>query len=93
MTALLTGALSSKTRADSDQDEAKKLVESGQIVPLESILDKVRKRYGGRILEVKLEHNKNRMIYEIEMVSEKGVVNELVLDASNGTLIKEQVED
>ena len=40
---------------DDDHVEARRLLDAGEILPLESILKKVRQRFPGKILEVKLE--------------------------------------
>ena len=47
----------------------------------------------GRVLEVEIERKAGRLIYEIEIVDEQGVVKEFVFDASNGDLLNEKVED
>tara|TARA_B100001063_G_C16665214_1_gene503243 strand:- start:648 stop:977 length:330 start_codon:yes stop_codon:yes gene_type:complete len=78
---------------DYDHDKARKLVQSGDILPLETILENLKKRSSGHILEVEMERKKGRFIYEIELVDDQGVVKEFVFDASNGKLLKEKVED
>lgn len=78
---------------DTDHDSARKLVQSGDILPLETILENLKKRVSGHILEVEMERKKGSFIYEIELVDEYGVVKEFVFDASNGHLLKEKVED
>ena len=78
---------------DYDHDKARKLVQSGDILPLETILDNLKKRSSGHILEVEMELKKGKFIYEIELVNDQGVVKEFVFDASDGKLLKEKVED
>ena len=89
---LLIGTQSGVLHADSDHDQAKRLVEAGDILPLEVILQKVRERYEGRILEVELEEKKQQIRYEIELVDAQGVVRELTLDARTGLILKEEIE-
>jgi uncharacterized membrane protein YkoI len=76
-----------------DHENARKLVQSGEILPLERILENLKKRTNGRVLEVEIERKAGRLIYEIEIVDEQGVVKEFVFDASNGDLLNEKVED
>ena len=73
-----------------DHDEAYELRRSGEILSLEEILDISSKQIAGRILEVKLEHDDGQMIYEIEVLDNKGIVWEIKLDASTGKIIKQE---
>lgn len=76
-----------------DHENARKLVQSGEILPLDRILENLKKRTNGRVLEVEIERKAGLLIYEIEIVDEQGVVKEFVFDASNGDLLNEKVED
>jgi uncharacterized membrane protein YkoI len=88
---VLSFSLSTKLSAD-DHDKVRDLVKSGNILSLETILDRLKAKSPGRVLEVDLEHKKGRLIYEIEQIDEQGVVKEYSFDATNGELIKEKVE-
>jgi len=79
--------------ADGDHLQARRLVESGEVLPLQSILDKYRADYPGRVIEVELEKKHGRIIYEIEIVDDRGEVRELYVNARNGELLKVEVED
>ncbi len=79
--------------ADDDQLEARRLVEEGSIRPLEEILQRVRAQRPGRILEVELEKEDERYIYEIELLDEDGVVWEMVIDAESGEVLNTELED
>ncbi len=72
-----------------DYLEARRLMENGTIVPLQTILNQVE----GRILEVELEHERNLYLYEIEVLNNHGIVIELEFDATTGKLIKSKIED
>ena len=76
-----------------DHDNAKKLMESGDIVPLETILEQLQKRIAGRVIEVELEQKKGRLVYEIEQIDNEGIVREFIFDATDGRLLKEKVDD
>lgn len=73
-------------------DKVQLLVKSGKIQPLEIILQRLYKIEKCHILEVELEQNKNRLVYEIELVNEDGIVKKYIIDAKSGELIKEQTK-
>jgi uncharacterized membrane protein YkoI len=79
--------------ADDDHLDARRLKQAGQIMPLEAILETVRERYPGRVLEVELERESEGYIYEIEILDRSGEVWELEIDAVNGRLLKSERED
>lgn len=76
-----------------DHENARKLMESGTILPLETIIDRLQKITKGKVIEVELEHKDDRMVYEIHQVDEHGVVREFYFDAQSGHLLKEELED
>lgn len=79
--------------ADEEHMEARRLKEAGSILPLEQILKSVRKFQGGRILEVELEREHGRYIYEVELLEENGRVQKMEIDAVSGELLKTKRKD
>ncbi|NOX44040.1 MAG: PepSY domain-containing protein [Gammaproteobacteria bacterium] len=79
--------------ADEDHDRAKLLVESGDIIPLENILEDARKFHTGKVIEVELETEQDKLIYEIEILDTQGTVWELKFDAYTGKLLKKEKEN
>jgi len=77
----------------SDHIEARALVESGTILPLELILNQAKMEHPGRILDVSLEHEKEGYVYELELVDEEGRVWELEYDAVTGGLLEKELEE
>ncbi len=75
-------------QADEDHEQARRLKESGQILPLEKIIQSVQAQYPGRILEVELETKHDRYLYEVEILDKHGVVWELLYDAASGQLLE-----
>ena len=91
--AFLLSGLSSISRAsDDDREAARKLLQSGEILPLETILEMARAIQPGQVLEVEFESKRERYIYELEILDETGVVYELKLDARTGELLKRERE-
>ena len=77
--------------ADEDHERARELVKSGEIMPLEQLLQKMVSGDSGklRLLEAELERKQGRLVYELELVDEQGVVRELLFDAKTGEAIGE----
>ena len=91
--ALLVSGPAHIVQADDDYIEAKRLRESGEIMPLEEILKNVRRSYPGRILEVELEKEKGRVIYELEILGTDSIVREIYIDAKSGELLSVEEDD
>lgn len=79
--------------ASSDHEEAKRLREAGDILPLDGIVERARKEHDGRLLESELEREHGRYVYEVEMLDKEGVVWELKYDAKTGELVKSGRDD
>ncbi|WP_026014212.1 PepSY domain-containing protein [Pseudomonas psychrophila] len=79
---------------DLGQDEALRLREQGVILPLEQVLRKAIERYpDAKLLEVELEEDDDIYVYEVELLTPSGVVRELKLNAADGQLLKDKVDD
>ena len=89
---MLVAGIFSAVCASTDHERAHELKQQGQILPLEDILSQLPVN-AGRVLEVELEHEHGRMIYEIEVLNAQGQVNEYLFDAGNGQLLGIEVDD
>ncbi len=78
--------------ASGDQDDVLRLKREGKILPLETILKKVKVLQTGKILEVELEQEHGRYIYEIEILTEEGAVWEFKYDAQSAKLLESEQE-
>jgi uncharacterized membrane protein YkoI len=67
-----------------DQDEAREAVERGAIRPLEEILTKLRARFPGEIIKVKLERERGLWVYEFRLLDPQGRLREITVDAATG---------
>jgi len=81
------------TRADDDHIEARRLLDSGEILPLEVILNNVRRTFPGRILDVELEREDGQIAYEVEILGEDGVVTEIYINAKTGKVLSVKEDD
>lgn len=79
---------------DLNQDEALLLRQQGVILPLEQLLQQALDRYpGARLLEAELEEKHGTYAYEVELLTDAGVVREIKLDARDGRLLKDEEDD
>ena len=79
--------------ANDDHIEAKRLLDAGEILPLESILNNIRKEYPGKILEVKLENEDQVIAYEVEVLGSDNIVREVYINARTGKVLSSKVDD
>lgn len=96
LTPLVAGALLavSPASADDDHKKARRLLDAGKILPLETILNKTSELHpGGRVIETEFEEEWNRYVYEVEMVDSKGVVWEIEFDAKTGAVLSNEQDD
>jgi len=87
LVALLALLATSPVPADEAWRDLHEAVREGRIVPLPQILDWLEARYAGQVLEVELERDDGRMLYEVEMLGPQGQVVEFEFDAASGELI------
>ena len=91
---LITLASGASLARDIDQDEALRLRRSGDVQALDVLLVQVRQRYpDARLLDVELEREDGRLIYELEILTRSGQVRELELDARTGESLKDEIDD
>ena len=82
--------------ADDDRDdhvEARALLERGEILPLVRILEIVRARQPGDVIEVGLDRDDGVWEYEVKVLDAQGVVRKVTLAARDGTVLKVKVDD
>ncbi|MBF0307661.1 MAG: PepSY domain-containing protein [Alphaproteobacteria bacterium] len=70
-------------------EAARAAVEAGEIVPLGRILDAATRDFGGTMLEVELERERGRWVYEVKLLLPGGRVVEAHYDAGTATLMRE----
>lgn len=79
--------------ASDDHESARRLSKTGEILPLETILENAQQYQPGRVLEVEFESEHGQYIYEIEILNPQGIVWELELDAQTGQLLERKQEE
>lgn len=87
-------AAASTSGDDIDQNEVLKLRLEGKVLPFEQIQQRIHQRYAdSRFLEVELDEEDGKLIYEIEILTGEGVVRELEVDAASGEVLEDELED
>lgn len=90
---LLCGVTATPLARDLSQDEALRLRRSGELLPFEQVLAIAVGRYpSASVLEVELEEDDGRYLYELELLTAGGV-RELEIDARNGAVLQDEAED
>lgn len=78
----------SQARASSDHEQARAAVQSGQILPLQTVLRKVEEQHPGIFLEAELEKDDGVWVYEIKLLQASGQRLKLKVDAATGKMLK-----
>lgn len=83
-------AAAGTANADSDrlrQGEVRQLREAGKILPIEDILKRARDAQPGEVVEVELEREDSRFVYEVKLIDDGDRVHKLELDAASGEVL------
>lgn len=70
-----------------DHDRARQALEAGEILPLRTIIERLENDYPGQIIEVELDFDDDKWVYEIKLLRANGVLIKMKLDAGDGTLL------
>lgn len=76
-----------------DHDRARRALEAGEILPLSEILESAHAMRPGRVIEIELERDDGRWIYELELVTPQGRLYEMEIDAATGTVLEIEEDD
>lgn len=72
---------------EGDHDRARAALERGEVLPLRTVLDKVEREYPGKVVEVELEHEHGKWIYEIRLLRDGGALVRVDVDARDGRVL------
>ena len=78
--------------ADSDHDRARAALVAGEALPLPTLLDRVGRQYPGHVLEVGLEREHGRWVYELKLLQAGGGLLKLEVDARDATVLRQREE-
>lgn len=88
-TLVLAAALSAGAvaRDRGDHERAREALVAGQILPLRTVLERLEREQAGQVLEIELESEGRRWIYEVKLLQPGGQLLKLEVDASTGEVI------
>jgi len=73
---------------DHDHHRARRALEAGEILPLQTLLERVAQDFSGQVIEVELEHKDTLWVYELKLLQQDGMLLKLKLNARDGSLLK-----
>lgn len=85
-------AVAAPVAAADEHDAARELRQEGEILPLETILDRLELAPESRLLETELEREGKRWLYELEVLGPEGRVREHEVDAASGDILRTEKE-
>ena len=84
------GTLSSAIASSGDHQRATQAVESGEILSLRVILERLESSNPGQVLEVELEQKKGAWIYELKILKTGGRLQKLKVNAKTGVVLSDK---
>jgi len=75
-----------------DHDRARRALQAGEVLPLSTVLARLATTHPGQVLEVELERDGGRWIYEIKLLQPGGGLLKLKLDARTGEVLKHRTK-
>ena len=78
---------------DDDHDRAREALRCGEVRPLVIMLEELGDRLASEIVAVEFEADGGRFVYEFEVVSPSGRLEEVVVDAASGRILEREEED
>lgn len=93
MLVLLALLLAAPAFADADNDCAREALARGEILPLSSILAVVEREVSGRVIEIDLDRDNGRYVYDVEVLARDGRLVELSIDAATGAVLDRDEDD
>ena len=76
-----------------DHDDARRAVELRQALPLTRILEIAQDAVPGEIIEVELDREHDRLIYEVDILTQTGRLRQVEIDAQSGAVLEVEDED
>jgi len=70
------------------RSEVRELREAGKILPMEDILSRTRSAQPGQVVEIELEREDGRLVYEVKLIDDADTIHKLELDAATGEVIR-----
>lgn len=76
-----------------DHERARAAVGAGEVLPLAVLLERLRRSHPGRVLELELERDDGRWIYEVKLLQADGQLLKLEVDAHTAEVLSVRSKD
>jgi len=76
-----------------DHERARAALQAGEVLPLRTLLERVERSHPGQVLEVELERDDGRWIYELKLLQAGGRLLKLKLDARTAEPLQSKTPD
>lgn len=86
LTALVLPASQAGDRGD--HERARAAVQAGEVLPLPTLLERLQRTHPGQVLELELEQEDGRWIYEVKLLQADGQLLKLELDARTAQVLE-----
>lgn len=71
-----------------DHERARAAVQSGEVLPLPTLLQRLQRTHPGQVLELELERDDGRWRYEVKLLQAGGQLVKLEVDAATGQVLE-----
>lgn len=71
-----------------DHDRARAAVQAGEVLPLPALLERLQRTHPGGVLELELEREHGRWIYEVKLLQPDGQLLKLEVDAATAQVLR-----
>ena len=71
-----------------DHERAHAAVRAGEVLPLATLLERLQRTHPGQVLELELDREDGRWIYEIKLLQANGQLLRLEVDAGTGQVLE-----
>lgn len=78
---------------DNDSKRVRRLVQEKKIISLESLMPSIRKQGDFKVLEIELDEDDGKLVYEVELLDKEGRVYEIKYDARTGQELDLELSD
>ena len=76
-----------------DHEEARRLLQRGEIQPIAKILEAVQRRIPGDVIEVELEREDGKWEYQVDVLASNGRLLKVTLNARTAAVLKVEDDD
>jgi uncharacterized membrane protein YkoI len=84
----LAGLTVARAGDEDDHDRARAAVQAGEVLPLATLLERLQRSHPGQVMELELEREDGRWIYEVKLLQADGQLLKLELDARTAQVLK-----